>query len=695
MNTVSANSILRLVIGALAAVALVMLASGAMSSWSRLQSQNRISAVAETSTHIFTALQNLRLDRSTSNRELLADKTGGHTQAVKDMREKEVSALTRTLAGMKTFDFPQKDATIAALDGALRKLTALHEESTAAMQRPKAERRAGLATDLSGHITALLDQLDEIGARFNQLVEFEDPLIDKLFDIKQEAWAGRSAAGDASVVVSNATAGLALPPDVVLKQAVARAAAVAHFEALSDLAKGLPQTPALTAAIRKVADDFVAPTFADTLNRQLSAVLAGAKPPLDTDGWTGWVVPRISTFTAVAEAALKMAIDHAAESKSAATTSLVTQIALLLTGLAVAAGAMLLVSHRVTRPLLIIEGRMLQLARGDLAVDVPYTTRGDEIGGLGRAMQTFKTNMQETERLRALQVEQEQTAGATRRREMNDLADRFDRAIGTVVDTVATAATELQSAARTLTATADETQERSVAVAAASEQASANVGTVATAADRLAGSVGEISRQVARSAEIAAEAVVEAEDTNRRVEGLAVAADRIGSIVGLIAEIAGKTNLLALNATIEAARAGEAGRGFAVVAAEVKQLADQTAKATADIGTQVGAIQTATAEAAQAIAGIGRTIETMNTIASTISLAVDAQGTATGEISANVREASQGTTDVSSNISGVTAAASQSSAASSQVLASATALSRQAEVLRGEVGTFLKTVRSA
>jgi hypothetical protein len=136
----------------------------------------------------------------------------------------------------------------------------------------------------------------------------------------------------------------------------------------------------------------------------------------------------------------------------------------------------------------------------------------------------------------------------------------------------------------------------------------------------------EISRQVGQSAAIASKAVTEAGQTNERVKGLAFAADKIGSIVELINQVAGKTNLLALNATIEAARAGEAGKGFAVVAAEVKLLADQTAKATAEISAQIGAMQDASSNAADAIQGIGATIESMNDIAAQIASSVSMPG---------------------------------------------------------------------
>ncbi|MDH3474550.1 MAG: methyl-accepting chemotaxis protein, partial [Rhodospirillales bacterium] len=267
--------------------------------------------------------------------------------------------------------------------------------------------------------------------------------------------------------------------------------------------------------------------------------------------------------------------------------------------------------------------------------------------------------------------------------------------VGEVVDIVASAANELESAATSLSATAEETSKQATNVASASEQATNNVQTVASATEELASSIQEISRQVQEAHSVATRAAEEANKTNETVDGLAQDAQKIGDVVDLIKAIAEKTNLLALNATIEAARAGEAGKGFAVVASEVKSLANQTAKATDDIASQIGSMQATTTAAVQAIQEITKTIHTISETATAIAGAVEEQQAATQEIARNVQEASTGTQEVSSNIGGVEQAAGETGASANQVLEASRELQTQGQKLRDEIEGFLKTLNVA
>ncbi|WP_186394906.1 methyl-accepting chemotaxis protein [Stappia sp. TSB10GB4] len=349
----------------------------------------------------------------------------------------------------------------------------------------------------------------------------------------------------------------------------------------------------------------------------------------------------------------------------------------------------------IAKPIRMINETLGELARGNYDVKIVGEDRKDEVGDIAKAAEVFRASGLEAIQMRAEQEQAKVLAAERQKAALNQMADDFENAVGEIVNIVSSAATELQAAAGTLTASAEETSSQSASVAAAAEQAAMNVQTVASAVEELASSAGEIGRQADQSRQVAGRAVSEATRTTDRMNDLRTNADQIGAIISLIDEIAEKTNLLALNATIEAARAGEAGRGFAVVANEVKGLAEQTARATAEISTQIKSMQSSTLEASEAISGIGRTIEDMSNISAAIFAAVGEQGNTTTEVARNVQQASQGAGEVTSNIVGVTQAAQEASSASSQVLSSASELARQSELLRGRVAEFLRTVRAA
>ncbi|WP_375161528.1 methyl-accepting chemotaxis protein [Bradyrhizobium sp. RDT46] len=374
------------------------------------------------------------------------------------------------------------------------------------------------------------------------------------------------------------------------------------------------------------------------------------------------------------------------------------RLAILVGALAmfVLVGSWLMSFVTIARPIRALTVAMDKLADGDFSVVLPGLGRRDEVGGVAAAVEKFKIVSEQKAREEAeAKIRQDQIAAAQRKAEMHKLADGFEAAIGEIVDTVSSAATELEASASTLTSTAARGQELTTMVASASEEASTNVQSVASATEELSSSITEISRQVQESARVAGEAVSQARTTTDRVGELSAAAARIGDVVELINTIAGQTNLLALNATIEAARAGEAGRGFAVVASEVKALAEQTAKATGEIGQQIASIQTATEHSVGAIKDISHTIEKLSEISSTIAAAVEEQGAATQEISRNVQQAAAGTHQVSSNIADVQHGASETGSASSQVLSAAQMLSGDSNRLKLEVEKFLGTVRAA
>ena len=345
----------------------------------------------------------------------------------------------------------------------------------------------------------------------------------------------------------------------------------------------------------------------------------------------------------------------------------------------------------ITRPIEQVGGVMTNIAQGCFNSRITVE-RDDELGMVLRNLQALQAKLGFEREQRG---DMERRVALQRKADMQKLAGEFESAVGQVVTAVSSAAAQLEVSASTMTKAASATLDLSGSVARGSGEVSANVQSVAASTEQMISSVEEIGRQVQQSTRIAGGAVQQAEATNTRIRKLSDAAARIGDVAELIATIAAQTNLLALNATIEAARAGEAGRGFAVVASEVKSLADQTAKATTEIGRHIGEIQMATEGSVGAIRDIGETINRISEIATMIAAAVEQQGMATREISRSVQQAAHGTAEVSSNLAEVNQRVDETGAVSSQVLAAARSLATDSHRLKLELDRFLTTVRAA
>jgi len=369
-------------------------------------------------------------------------------------------------------------------------------------------------------------------------------------------------------------------------------------------------------------------------------------------------------------------------------------------------------TRSIANPIVRMTGAMATLAEGNNEVEIPSLGLTNEVGKMADAVEVFRANAIENLRLaeeeKRATEERERAKKAEAEREAADNADRLARqeridnlttgfgdTVVEILGVVSAQSTEMEATAQSMSEIARQTMDESVTVSSAAEQASASVQTVASAAEELTSSINEISRQVTHSAEITTKAVDAADSTNTTIRELAEAAKRIGEVVDLINDIAEQTNLLALNATIEAARAGDAGKGFAVVASEVKSLASQTAKATEDIGGQIGDIQGTTEKAVDAIEAISATIGEINEIATTIASAVEEQEAATSEISRNVQEAATGTQSVSESIVNVRGASEQTGTASGDVLSSSRELAERFDTLQTEVQEFVTDIKAA
>ncbi len=348
----------------------------------------------------------------------------------------------------------------------------------------------------------------------------------------------------------------------------------------------------------------------------------------------------------------------------------------------------------ISTPIVAMTDAMRELASGNRAVEIPAQGRKDEVGAMADAVQVFKNNAIEQNRLEAEQ-EVQRAAREKRAAAIESMTRDFDAQVSQVLSIVSGACTEMDSTAQSLSATAEQTDRQATAVAAATEEASASIQTVASAAEELSASIAEIGRQVDHAKSVSFAATEEAQRADKLVASLSDGSSRIGEVINLITDIASQTNLLALNATIEAARAGEMGKGFAVVANEVKNLANQTAKATEEIGAQIGAVQSATGQVVNAIGSIVARIGEIAEVNTVIAAAVEEQSAAAQEIARNVQQAAAGTQEISTTTVGVSQAAGETGAASQQVLAASQSLSQEAESLREVVETFLSGVRAA
>ncbi|MEW5729123.1 MAG: nitrate- and nitrite sensing domain-containing protein [Pseudomonadota bacterium] len=445
-----------------------------------------------------------------------------------------------------------------------------------------------------------------------------------------------------------------------------------------------------------LADKAKAEPFAEVarMREAANAKVAGIGEGVPAPAWFDATTRRIDLLKEVEDAISRELAIIAGRVYDNARLLLSAQIAAVIVGLGITFVVAVVVGRGLTRPLVRLTGIMNRLAEGDTSVTIEGLALTNEVGDMARAVEIFRANRRDADRLAAEQ-RAENDAKERRRQAVEALTREFEREVSAALAAVTGASEGLRESARSLDQGARRMAEHSNAVASAATETSGNVQSVASAAEELSASIAEIGRRAAESATVTRDAVAEADRTNSLVSGLAEAVHSIGEVVGMINDIASQTNLLALNATIEAARAGEAGKGFAVVASEVKNLANQTARATGEIADQVGAVQRATSEAVAAIADIGRTIAGLNEIASAIAAAVEQQDATTRAIARNAQEAAGGTREVSDHVADVTSEAADTGGTADRVLHASEDLAMQAGSLKSSVERYLAGVTAA
>ncbi|MTJ80707.1 MAG: HAMP domain-containing protein [Telmatospirillum sp.] len=663
--------------------------------WQDWRNTERVSEITEASRNLFKAVMATRLERGSEMTATASAAAADEAMQnrIATMRRTSEDGFNAAVGSLSPIDLPGLSQAVEKLSAAHTAMNALRPRIDAGIRKEKVQRDADLETlvpKVGGDYLAALQGVTDL---IEESMRMTDPVVDEILSIKRNAWAVRNLGGGVAARIEQAVArGVAwTQADIVAAGSDAGGASYA-WSLVSEAAKRSGTPGALADVIGKGNGYFSGPS-ADERRRMIDGLSAGTAISMPMVELQKRNTAELNLIVDVVNSALDHMVGRAQSQHAHATRVLTGDAVTLLVAIALMIAGFLVAKRRVSDPIHQMTAAMRRLADRDLDVEIPGIGRADEIGLMAGAVQVFKENAVRADRLAAEQ-DAERIDREKRAKALEDLARTFDGTVTGMLDSVAGALAALGRTSQSMSDISRQTSEEATVVAAASDQATASVQTVASAAEELSSSIGEIARQVEQSSRVSKVAAEEAPRTDVTVRGLAETSGRIGDVVKLINDIASQTNLLALNATIEAARAGEAGKGFAVVAGEVKSLANQTARATDEISTQIGAVQAATTEAVNAIGSIVARIREINEIAATIAAAVEEQSAATAEIARNVQQAAEGTRQVSNSIEGLSRSATETGGAASAVLQSSETLSQNTGRMRETVTGFLDKVRT-
>ncbi len=687
----SVGSILFVFLGVLGAGVLIATAADMATAIGQLQTSAETQRLAAADKVLFETVSQMRSHRGNMQTALLG--MDDPRARVEEIRRGAEERMQRAIATMGTVDVPERAQLAATLQQRWQAALPTYNELLAEGGRPRAERDLARTNGWYGAITATIDAAQAGSTAISNQARMNDPFIAELVQLRRIAWQVRDRYGlQCSLMRSNVVSGRPLDDRQRLSRTQWRAVVVAAWASLDELLArpGVPQAIAEAARSARTGLESVQQRLDQTAQR----LEANSGPVMNADEWNALCQSGSRSVDVLANQALDTAIAYADRQRAAALFTLTWQAIAFLAALAVVIAGVLVIRRRFVAPIGSLLAAIARLGARDFATPVAQSRHDDEFGKMAAALESLRDNAATAQRLAAEQ-EAQQKQQLARATSVDGACQSFDAAAKAVIEGLAGSARDLRATATTMRGLAGDSSNEAATVAAAAERATANVQTVAAATEELSASVAEIARQVQSSAAGARDAVAQAEQTNATVEALNGAATRIGEVVKLISDIAGQTNLLALNATIEAARAGEAGKGFAVVANEVKSLANQTAKATDDIGRQVAEIQSATQQAVSAIRTIGQTIGGIDDEMTAIAAAVEEQGAATQEIARNVQQAATGTQAVTQTIGKVAGLSGETGRAGDALFASVETMSADADRLRGAVEDFLGKVRAA